>query len=227
MKNRAEDSTRGRSNFNPRSYKGDVLTQVWMDSRMLATLTRALEANGTFPRFMSEVVREGVYAVVENLVENGVVEMVEDTRDAREMLERRFRINLNNGGRGMKNVVHNLVLSERRKGSDVAMRNYEAEKDDVKRQLEEAIRVSREQGRLVEPSNDSEDVAGDVSEPDEVCNDNGVNEVTHIGKVKKINDEEVPSNAEEREEFFARKLRQTAEEDKKLAEMDLTKPLFE
>jgi len=222
MKNRAEDSTRGRSNFNPRSYKGDVLTQVWMDSRMLATLTRALEANGTFPRFMSEVVREGVYAVVENLVENGVVEMVEDTRDAREMLERRFRINLNNGGRGMKNVVHNLVLSERRKGSDVAMRNYEAEKDDVKRQLEEAIRVSREQGRLVEPtavepSNDSEDVADclsrNISQPEAVKE-----------QIVNIN-EEVPSNAEEREEFFARKLREIAEEDRKLAEMDLSKPV--
>ena len=222
MKNRAEDSTRGRSNFNPRSYKGDVLTQVWMDSRMLATLTRALEANGTFPRFMSEVVREGVYAVVENLVENGVVEMVEDTRDAREMLERRFRINLNNGGRGMKNVVHNLVLSERRKGSDVAMRNYEAEKDDVKRQLEEAIRVSREQGRLVEPtavepSNDSEDVADclsrNISQPEAVKE-----------QIVNIN-EEVPSSPEEREEFFARKLRQTVEEDKRLAEMDLSKPV--
>ena len=38
-----EDSTRGSSLINPLNYKGDVLVQVWVDSRVLATLCRWLD----------------------------------------------------------------------------------------------------------------------------------------------------------------------------------------
>lgn len=109
------DSTKGASIIDPRDYKGDVLTQVWVDSRILATLCRWLEQGDTIPKYMSEIVREPLRILVEHLVKGGDVEMVEDTSEAREMLNRRFRVDLNKGGnRGKKNIVHNQVLTDRR-----------------------------------------------------------------------------------------------------------------
>jgi len=237
---RVEDSTKGRSDLNPKNYKGDVFVQVWLDSRRLATLLVGLEQSGFYPRFMSEVVREGLYALVENLVENKVVEMVDDTREARAMLEGRFKISLNSGGRGLKNVMHNLILSDRRKKvnhSDVGRpmnvdeetrKQVEKEveiyhqleerdwKEDIERQKREAIKNAREQGKLVDPEVESAQPAESKT-------------VAAVVTVAVDNTEEEipPSNPEERERYFARKLEQTAEEDRKLAEMDLSRPVFD
>lgn len=110
----AEDSTKGQSMINPLNYKGDVLVQVWVDSRVLATLCRWLDKNDCHSRFMSQVVRRPLEVVADMLVSNREVEMVDSTTEARDMLERRFGVDLNRGGRGSKNVMHNLALDDRR-----------------------------------------------------------------------------------------------------------------
>lgn len=109
-----EDSTKGNSMINPLNYKGDVLVQVWIDSRVLATLCRWLDKQGTYSRFMSQVVRRPLEVLADTLVDGGDVEVVDDTSEARVMLERRFGVDLSRGGRGTKNKMHNVVLSARR-----------------------------------------------------------------------------------------------------------------
>jgi hypothetical protein len=109
----AEDSTKGGSLINPLKFKGDVLVQVWIDSRVLATLTKWMERAGEHPRFLSHVVKRPLEVMASYLVEGGEVEMVEDTAEAREMLEIRFGVELNRGGRGKKNVLHNMTLADR------------------------------------------------------------------------------------------------------------------
>ena len=111
------DSTQGASLINPISYKGDVMVQVWMDSRVLATLCKWLENEGEYPRFLSHIVRMPLEMLADNLVENEKVEMVEDTLTARILLEGRFHVKLNKGRKGTKNLMHNVVLSSRR-GTD-------------------------------------------------------------------------------------------------------------
>ena len=114
-----EDSTRGKSLVHsPKRYKGDALVQAWLDSRVIATLSIWLEQNGMNPRFMSDVVRDSLKTVCDFAVKHGMVEMVEDTDDARGMLERRYRCNLNPQGRGLKNLMHNRLLSSMRLKSD-------------------------------------------------------------------------------------------------------------
>jgi len=110
----AEDSTDGGSLINPLNYKGDVLVQVWMDSRVLATLCRWLEGGGTYSRFMSQVVRIPLETLASHLVDNDEVEMVDSTSEARDLLVRRFGIKLNRGGRGEKNILHNITLTDKR-----------------------------------------------------------------------------------------------------------------
>ncbi len=109
-----EDSTRGSSVINPLTYKGDVLIQVWIDSRILATLCDWLEKNGNYPRFMSEVVREPLRVMFETLTHGKDVDIVDDTNEARRRLTQRFRVDLSRGGRGGKNVLHNQILTDRR-----------------------------------------------------------------------------------------------------------------
>jgi hypothetical protein len=110
----AVDSTKGSSMINPLNYKGDVLVQVWVDSRVLATIVRWMDSKGNYPRFMSQGVRRPLEVLTGFLVDNEEVEMVEDTDEARNILTRRFNIDLNRGGRGTKNITHNLALSDRR-----------------------------------------------------------------------------------------------------------------
>lgn len=113
-KDYVEDSTKGSSLINPLNYKGDVLVQVWIDSRVLSTLTRWMDLKGEYAQHMSQAVRRPLEVMAEFLVNQGDVEMVDDTAEARSMLERRFNVDLNRGGRGTKNVMHNLALSDRR-----------------------------------------------------------------------------------------------------------------
>ena len=107
-----EDSTRGSAKIDPLNYKDDVLVQVWIDSRVLATLSQYLDLQGEYPRYMSEVVRRPLQALCEALVNQGDVELIDDTAIARDMLSRKYRVNLNKGGRGGRNVIHNQILSE-------------------------------------------------------------------------------------------------------------------
>ena len=114
MKDYKVDSTKGSSLINPLNYKGDVLVQVWIDSRVLATLTRWMDLKGEYALHMSQAVKRPLEVMAEFLVSQGDVEIVDDTAEARSMLMRRFNIDLNRGGRGSKNVAHNLALSDRR-----------------------------------------------------------------------------------------------------------------
>jgi len=109
-----EDSTKGSSHMNPVNYKGDVLVQVWMDSRVIATLSNWIESKGLRPRFMSEVIRDPLMMLVDLITENGEVELVDNTAIARDLLQAKYRINLNRGGRGKKNALHNSILTGRR-----------------------------------------------------------------------------------------------------------------
>ena len=133
MKNYVSDSTNGKSLINPKKFKGDVITQVWLDSRVLATLSNWLDKESVMTRFMSEVVRETLEMVVDNLVKDSRVKMVEDTDTARDLLQHKYRVNLNskdkNGRvRGEKNIVHNIVLSCRKSESESErMYKYEPE----------------------------------------------------------------------------------------------------
>lgn len=109
------DTTRGSYVPDPRTYKGDVLVQVWIDSRILATLSEWLDKNGGITRYMSEVVKVPLEILVKHLTSGGDVELIDDTVVARRMLEKKYRVNLNPEGRGERNVLHNIQLSDRRK----------------------------------------------------------------------------------------------------------------
>lgn len=140
----AEDSTRGDSLVQPITYKGDTLTQVWIDARMLATLSNWLDVRKIYPKFMSEVVRIPLEMLVEHLIKCKEVEMVEDTGEARRTLASRYRVNLNRGGRGVKNVLHNRVLSDQRiesmergdSGSGQVHRGRGLSEEDLRRAVE-------------------------------------------------------------------------------------------
>ena len=110
----AVDSTKGSSMINPLNYKGDVLVQVWIDSRVLATLCGWLDDKGTYTRYMSQVVRRPLEVLMDLLVNSGDARLIDNTSDAREILSRRFGVNLNRDGKGTKNVMHNIELSIKR-----------------------------------------------------------------------------------------------------------------
>jgi hypothetical protein len=117
--NKVVDSTKGNADLNPRQYKGDVYTQTWIDARKLATLSIWLDDAGYNTRFLSEVVKFTVNLVLDHLVETKTVEMIEFTEEARNILEAKYRTNLNPGGRGKRNILHNMVLDDRRKEGNV------------------------------------------------------------------------------------------------------------
>jgi len=111
-----EDSTRGKAMTNPRSYKRDVMTQTWLESRQLATIMRWLDVNGHFVRFKSDIVRECVEQIYYHIKDNKLVEVIDFADDARRLLENRFGDGSNNNsGRGKRNEIHNLVLDDRRR----------------------------------------------------------------------------------------------------------------
>lgn len=139
-----KDCTKGMSMINPMKYKGDVLVQVWIDSRVLATLSCWLDESGERTRFMSEVMKESLKILCEHLVNNGLVKMMEHTAHARAMLERKYGTNLNPGRKGLKNALHNTVLSDRRGGemnrTVVKTRNREFSAGEIER----AVRIADE-----------------------------------------------------------------------------------
>ncbi len=148
----AMDSTKGGSVINPLNYKGDVLVQVWVDSRVLATLCRWLDNQGVYTRFMSQVVRRPLEVMVDFLVESKEVELVDNTVEARVELTRRYGVDLNRGGRGTKNIDHNIILTVRREELSERV-NREKLVDDASRplrfgtrskQVEDAVKVYRE-----------------------------------------------------------------------------------
>jgi hypothetical protein len=83
---------------------------------------------------MSQVVRRPLEVLVDFLVGNGEVELVDNTVEARVELTRRYGVDLNRGGRGTKNIDHNVTLTARRE--ELAERvSREKLVDDVSRPL--------------------------------------------------------------------------------------------
>ncbi len=111
-----EDSTRGRAVVRPRNYKGDTLVQAWIDRRKLAVISQWLDEGGYRTRFLSDLVKLTIDEVVAELVERGIVEMIEFTDSATKILEMKYRADLNPGKRGMRNLHHNMVLDKLRSG---------------------------------------------------------------------------------------------------------------
>ena len=115
-----QDSTKGAALLSgAKTYKRDVLMQVWMQSRHLATLLNWLESNGRRVRFRSEIVQFTVEEIVRHLRDSKGCDIVEFTEDARNTLDERFGVQSNPKERGMKNVLHNMILDDRRKEADV------------------------------------------------------------------------------------------------------------
>ena len=157
-----QDCTDGQfSILNPISFKGDALVQVWMDSRELATISEWLDKTGSYTRFLSEVVKEGLHILCEELINDGEIDMIEDTLEARGMLEAKYRIGLNPktsranpkltgeraSRRGEKNALHNIVLSERIK----EQRNEMPDKvRDLQRKAREIYRETEGSGSILD-----------------------------------------------------------------------------
>jgi len=202
----AKDSTRGSSVMNPLNYKGDVLVQVWLDSRVIATLGQWLEKCGTYPRFMSQVVRVPLEALVTQLTEDGEVELIDDTAVARAMLENRFGVKLNRGGRGKKNALHNQILSDRR-GSlrekissarqlDDAHRPLGKTKRRPRKSIEEALERAEERIKGVE----EKEFRKAAKEAIEVAKESGQVVTRKSDVPRKMTAEEIERKAEEIEE---------------------------
>jgi uncharacterized membrane-anchored protein len=167
MRRYKEDETRGGSVLDPRNYKGDSLIQAWVDRRKIATLLRWLEQGGYVVIHMSDILKIAIDELVAGLVSQGLVDEVELTKDANLLLDR-FKASLNPGGRGLKNLHHNLLLDERRgrkRVDDIAIpAKQDCELDEIKKKTEEAVQAYMEMS--MEPTIDciiDEDV---VSEDD-------------------------------------------------------------
>ncbi len=154
-----EDVTRGSGKLDPSKYKNDVLTQAWVDSRVLATLLVWMESLNHRPRTMSEVVREPLKAMVKMLVDSGEVKMIDDTIVARQLLEKRTGVDLSRGGRGGKNTLHNVVLTSRR--GELGDSLTAPTDDDVNIPLSEPVHLDP---RTEEAMKKYEELFGDESE---------------------------------------------------------------
>uniref|UniRef100_A0A6H2A155 Uncharacterized protein n=3 Tax=viral metagenome TaxID=1070528 RepID=A0A6H2A155_9ZZZZ len=109
------DSTKGKSLVHdPQTYKRDALVQAWIDSRDLATLSEFLDLNGLNTRFLSEVLQHSLRILTDMLKSSGEANYIEDMDIARDMLFRKYRVNLNPTNRGLKNAHHNRILKNRK-----------------------------------------------------------------------------------------------------------------
>ena len=207
-----EDSTRGLSKMVPKTYKGDAYVQSWLDSRKLATLSKWLDESSDYrTRFLADIVRLAVDMVVEHLVSVGEVKMIEFTEDARSMLDRKYRVNLNPCDRGKKNVLHNMLLDEKRRksGSVIVQRDLGQAQDQVQtsdvdwEKIQEKIKAEEEKEarEKLKESMDRIKGAGQIDE-------DGV--ITPMGKSSSVVYQEDMDAYEKREED-----RVSAEEDEK------------
>ena len=139
-----ENSTKGASMVMPKSYKGDALVQAWLDSRKVGLLSRWLDQDGPNTRFLSDVLRLTVDAAVDALIAEGWE--LKGIDESRNMLERKYRTNLNPQGRGLKNLMHNRVLDSRRAPVSESKTGFVEETDEeMRRAIEEAMRKAREE----------------------------------------------------------------------------------
>jgi len=180
--NYVENETRGNSMIDPRSYKKDVPMQAWMDSRDIATLSEWLDVEER-TKYMSEVVQEGIRILVEHLVSNGIVERIEDTTEARRLLEWKYKINLSQRkARGGKNALHNQVLTEKRRLEGEIIVRSEG-REDILNELEKGQRMHEDSHLTTE-----ERVAKEKAEAEE--RDKKMEEFMAAGRAAKSSSDE-------------------------------------
>lgn len=138
MRECKEDSTKGSARIMPTNYKGDVLVQAWVDARKLAALSVWLDEGGYVTRHLSDLVTITIDEVVSKLIDAEMVEKIEFTDEARNLLIAKYRAQLNPGGRGKRNMLHNLHLDELRRS------RFKNEVNEVP-VLRQGQRVSREE----------------------------------------------------------------------------------
>jgi hypothetical protein len=152
-----EDSTRGKAMMRPKNFKGDALIQVWYERRKIASLDKWLEDNGRRNRFMSDVLRSILDMVYEKLLEDGkVIEF--EVQHASDYLQSKFRIDLNPGDKGKRNLLHNMQLEEIRKESELGYREFKSQTIETaedkygtsEKPLKEDIELAKKIARVVE-----------------------------------------------------------------------------
>lgn len=187
--NYKEDSTKGRALTMPVSYKGDAYVQVWLDSRMLATISEWLDKNGLITRFLSDVVKFTMEQVLEHIREKGEEDFIETTSVARDILSRKYRVNLNPRDRGKRNVLHNLILDSRKVGREVGEHGGSVSKDDEisKRSAEALANYNKMYGPKEENAEETRKRMLEVFDIDE----NGVCTIKNMSAKQTIINEEV------------------------------------
>jgi len=175
MGEKAVDSTKGNALADPRTYKGDVLVQCWIDARKLAMLSVWLDNGGRVTRYMSEVIRFVMEEVVDHLIESGEIEKIEFCDEARELLTRKYRSQLNPSGRGAMNFKSNLILDNRRKSGynekgmePIINEDYkdtsakESKSEEHMRIYNEIVRKEKEEARRLEKERNMKNIEIDA-----------------------------------------------------------------
>lgn len=86
----------------------DAYIQVWLERRYIATVQKLIAKYEQTPaKHLSEVIRYAVEVFVESAVDQGLVEFVDTTAEATNILSR-FDVNLNPSRRGLQNLSLNL-----------------------------------------------------------------------------------------------------------------------
>jgi hypothetical protein len=91
----------------------DSVVQSRIDKRYLATATRWYVKENNLPMTISELIRYIVEDFVHVLVNNGKIEFIEESENARQLLEELYRSRvLNPSRRGIRNEYSNLLLDD-------------------------------------------------------------------------------------------------------------------
>lgn len=112
-------SNRGKSALKPTRNERDSLVQCWVNRKDLATIGLYMESKGVKIHHMADILTfsiETVRSIV--LKANGTY--VDSTEKATAYLSDRFKVNLNPGGRGQKNLITNLLLESGVTDDDIA-----------------------------------------------------------------------------------------------------------
>ena len=218
-----KDSTRGNAKIIPLNYKGDVLVQSWIDARKLATLSKWLDEGGYFTRFLSDIVKIVIDEVVGQLVEGGKCEMVEFSEDARDYLVSKYRVNLNPSNRGKRNMLHNLHLDEMRRKSmnDIdILPNGRGNCEDSREWVENAINVYKEL-EIKEKEKEEFKLNEELKENIKRAKDSGKIVKDRDNRLKKKIRADNAYKPKSEEEIM-NDVRKRDEEDRKLADMDMS-----
>lgn len=220
------NSTDGQSAIDPRTYKKDIPTQAWMDSRYLATLSEWLDQGKDIydrTRTLSEVMQEGIRVLVDHLVRCNEVDMIDDPSIAQKMLVMKYKIKIRKGygARGKQNFIHNQVLTERRREVAGSIEREDRSRDIRERPVYEThidVIPEEEKGKIdemVRIYNELEQK--DIKKETERQKANAMKS----GRVVMVENEPVNEDLDEKHEKMAR------QRDQEIAENDMMPPGYE